>query len=156
MTDARKSMARRYCGLSAGERRTHLFGALVIALRLMGKVKTYEGESAAVCWDGRLCIHIGECGRAKNELFVGGRDPWCDPNVVAVDDVVAVVKRCPTGALSYTPKGDTPAETPAPANRVVVANNGPLYLEGELEIDGADDDMPGTKFRAALCRCGLS
>jgi CDGSH-type Zn-finger protein/uncharacterized Fe-S cluster protein YjdI len=122
----------------------------------VSKVKTYKGEKADVCWDGRLCIHIGECGRAKNELFVGGRDPWCDPNVVGVDDVVSVVKRCPTGALSYAPKGELEAETPAPANRVVVANNGPLYVQGELEIDGAAEDMPGTKFRAALCRCGLS
>ena len=39
---------------------------------------------------------------------------------------------------------------------MVVANHGPLYLRGELAIDGAAEDMPGVRFRAALCRCGLS
>ena len=128
----------------------------VLASAPMGKVKSYEGENADVCWDGRLCIHVGECGRAKNELFVSGRDPWCDPNLVDVSDLVSVVKRCPTGALSYEPKGELEPEAPAAENRIVVANNGPLYVQGELEIDGAADDMPGVRFRAALCRCGQS
>jgi CDGSH-type Zn-finger protein len=39
---------------------------------------------------------------------------------------------------------------------MVVSNNGPLYVRGRLEIDGAADDMPGVRFRAALCRCGDS
>ena len=48
------------------------------------------------------------------------------------------------------------AETPAAENTVMVANNGPLYVEGDLEIAGAADDMGGVRFRAALCRCGKS
>jgi len=46
------------------------------------KIFDYPGATADVHWDGRLCIHIGECGRAKNELFVGGRQPWCQPDLV--------------------------------------------------------------------------
>ena len=41
-------------------------------------------------------------------------------------------------------------------NAVVVAANGPLYFRGNLNIDGAQDDQPGTNQRAALCRCGDS
>lgn len=44
----------------------------------MSNEKTkYDGEKINVEWDGRLCIHIGECGYSEGELFVGGRDPWC-------------------------------------------------------------------------------
>ena len=36
----------------------------------MGNLKvTYPGEQVDVTWDGRLCIHVGECGRAAGELF---------------------------------------------------------------------------------------
>ena len=42
------------------------------------------------------------------------------------------------------------------ANVVTVVDNGPLYLEGDLRIDGAAEDMPGVNDRAALCRCGDS
>jgi len=37
-----------------------------------------------------------------------------------------------------------------------VVYNGPLFASGELDLDGAPDDMPGVRFRAALCRCGQS
>ena len=68
---------------------------------------TYPGEEVDVTWDRRLCIHIGECGRAKNDLFVGGRDPWCQPDLVDQADVLDVVERCPTGALAAHPKRRT-------------------------------------------------
>jgi CDGSH-type Zn-finger protein/uncharacterized Fe-S cluster protein YjdI len=118
--------------------------------------KSYGGEKADVTWDKRLCIHVGECGRAQNEMFVGGRDPWCKPDEVDAETVIDVVERCPTGALAYTRKDDGAAEQAPSQNTVLVANNGPLYLRGELAIDGAADDMPGVRYRAALCRCGAS
>jgi CDGSH-type Zn-finger protein len=102
-----------------------------------------------------LCIHVGECGRAHGELFIGGRQPWCQPDLADTAEVVEVVGRCPTGALSYL-RQDGESEQAADANTIVVSNNGPLYLRGELLIDGAADDMPGALFRAALCRCGQS
>lgn len=120
------------------------------------KVVCYEGADADVQWDGRLCIHIGECGRAKNELFVGGRQPWCQPDCVTLDEVADVVTRCPTGALTYARKDGGPEESAQSENVVSVVYNGPLYVRGDLEVDGASADMPGVRFRAALCRCGQS
>lgn len=116
----------------------------------------FEGSKADVDWDERLCIHIGECGRANNDLFVGGRKPWCQPDDVSPDEVVDVVRRCPTGALTYMRKDGGKAESHDEENVVRVSYNGPLFVRGRLEIDGAAEDMDGVRFRAALCRCGLS
>ncbi len=117
----------------------------------------YQGKEVDITFDRRLCIHVGECGRAKNKLFVAERDPWCVPDEVKAEMAIDVVRRCPSGALSYQPKNpDLPAETAPPENAVHVVNNGPLYVTGDLEIVGADETMPAVKFRAALCRCGLS
>lgn len=122
----------------------------------MSKIREYPGEKVAVTWDERLCIHIGECGRAANELFVSGRDPWCMPDEASAEAVIDTVERCPSGALAYRRHDGGPGEAIAPDNTVVVANNGPLYLRGHLVIEGAESDMPGVAFRAALCRCGQS
>lgn len=119
-------------------------------------VKTYPGAKADMTWDGRLCIHVGECGRAANALFEAGRDPWGDPNQGTAEDVAETVMRCPTGALAFVRKDGGPAEAPEADNTVFVSNHGPLYVRGQLDIEGAADDMPGVAFRAALCRCGLS
>ncbi len=119
-------------------------------------IYVYEGKDADVTWDKRLCIHIGECGRARGDLFVGGRQPWCEPDRASTNDVLDVIQRCPSGALAVRRKDGGPDEEPESENTVVVSYNGPLYVKGNLDIDGAADDMPSVKFRAALCRCGDS
>lgn len=116
----------------------------------------FPGKQVDVVWDGRLCIHIGECGQAKGDLFVGGRNPWCQPDLVDPADVKAIVERCPSGALYYEVKDGSKIEEPDTENSLIVVYNGPYYLRGDLEIEGGTDDMPGVKYRAALCRCGLS
>jgi len=121
-----------------------------------GKITKYPGKSAEVSWHGGLCIHIGECGRAKGDLFVGGRQPWCQPDVASDNEVRDVVLRCPTGALSIELADGSNPETASADNTINVAYNGPLFVRGQLGIDGAPSDAPGLKFRAALCRCGQS
>jgi CDGSH-type Zn-finger protein/uncharacterized Fe-S cluster protein YjdI len=120
------------------------------------KVHKFDGDKVEVAWDGRLCIHVQECTRANGGLFASGRDPWGQPDRGKPEQVAKVVQRCPTGALTYRRKDGGPEEAPAAANRVTIANNGPLYAEGDLKIDGAPDDMPGLRYRAAFCRCGDS
>lgn len=116
----------------------------------------YTGKDADVQWDERLCIHVGECGRAAGDLFENGRDPWCQPDVAGLDEVIEVVQRCPTGALVALPHDGRAVEATHERNTVHVANHGPLYLQGDLDIAGADEDMVSVRYRAALCRCGKS
>ncbi len=117
----------------------------------------FDGDQQSIHWEGKLCIHVGECGRAKGDLFVGGRKPWCEPDQVSIPDAARVVQACPTGALTQHMADGTPMDEPLDeTNSVHVASDGPLYVRGDLEIQGAPDAMPGLKRRAALCRCGHS
>ena len=117
---------------------------------------TYPGNKATVSWNGKICIHIGECGRAEGKLFVGGRKPWCQPDLASDDETEEVVLRCPTGALSVTFADGSRVERAPAINTIQVAYNGPLFVRGDLQIDDAPADVPGLKFRAAFCRCGQS
>lgn len=116
----------------------------------------YPGKQAIVSWHRKLCIHIGECGRADGELFVAGRNPWCQPDLASNDETEAVVLRCPSGALSAEFADGSKVEKAPALNSIHVVYNGPLFVRGELQISGAAEDVPGLKFRAALCRCGKS
>ncbi len=120
------------------------------------EIYQFPGEEVDVSWDDRLCIHIGECGQASGDLFMGGRQPWCQPDLVASDHVADVCERCPSGALAYKYKASDKAELSDKQNTVQVVYNGPYYVRGELSVDDAPADMLGVKFRAALCRCGQS
>lgn len=120
------------------------------------EIYIFPGEKLDVSWDGRLCIHVAECGQAKGDLFVSGRQPWCQPDLVSVNDAKEVVERCPSGALAFQVKDESEPETADTENTILVVYNGPYYVRGDLDIEGAKDEMPGVKYRAALCRCGLS
>lgn len=117
---------------------------------------SYPGAKATVSWNGKLCIHIGECGHAEGELFVAGRKPWCQPDLASDDETEEVVLRCPTGALSVKFADGSRVEQVPAINTIQVAYNGPLFVRGDLQIDDAAANVPGLKFRAALCRCGKS
>ena len=126
---------------------------------MSNKKVRFGGEKIDVDWDGGLCIHIGECGDSTGDLFIGGRDPWCLPDLVSVDDVIDIVKRCPSGALSFeSEKEDSILETAETENTVVVSYNGPYFVRGDLDIKVTTETelSPALKFRAALCRCGAS
>lgn len=119
-------------------------------------VKRFESDDATVSWDTRVCIGIGECGRASGDLFVGGRKPWCDPSRADAAEIEDVIERCPSGALAVTFADKGAIETPTAENTITVVYNGPLYLRGQLKIEGAPENSAGLAFRAALCRCGQS
>lgn len=114
----------------------------------------YEGDKLQVVYDAKLCIHVAECGRSAGDLFQGGRDPWCDPDTVSVDEATEILRRCPTGALTYTRKDGGAPESAPDHNMVVIAADGPLYITGDIDLDGQDGQGVGT--RMALCRCGES
>jgi CDGSH-type Zn-finger protein/uncharacterized Fe-S cluster protein YjdI len=116
----------------------------------------YPGKEINVTWDKRLCIHMAECGRAQGDLFVGNRQPWCQPDLVSVEETIDVVERCPSGALTYQAKDESIRERVDQENTIMVTYNGPLFVHGDIDIEGAPDDMPGVAFRVALCRCGQS
>lgn len=120
-------------------------------------ITLYTGKLIDVEWDERLCIHVGECGYAKGDLFVAGRDPWCEPDLTSLDEIADVIGRCPSGALVYRVKDGTVEEAADAQNTVQVSYNGPYFIRGDLTIEGTHDkNMPGTQYRAALCRCGHS
>ncbi len=115
---------------------------------------TYEGDKIKIVYDRKLCIHAAECGRSAGAMFQGGRDPWCDPDQVSAGDAAEIAMRCPTGALAFERKDGGPAEAAPEHNVVVIAADGPLYIRGDIELDGADGQ--GVSTRMALCRCGAS
>ncbi|HUO88884.1 MAG TPA: CDGSH iron-sulfur domain-containing protein, partial [Rhizomicrobium sp.] len=64
---------------------------------------------------------------------------------------IAVIAKCPSGALRYRAKAGTTPEHPPGVNTVRVWEDGPLAVHAELEVDGNR-----TSYRATLCRCGKS
>ena len=63
--------------------------------------KTYSGKGVDVSFDPELCIHSGNCVKGLPAVFDAKRRPWIEPEAASVDEVVAQVARCPSGALQF-------------------------------------------------------
>ncbi len=110
----------------------------------------YESAHIVVEYDARRCIHAAECVRGLPAVFDPKARPWIRLQNASGADVVAIVGRCPTGALTVQFKDGSAAERPDTVNTVTITADGPLYLRGRIAHAGAE------YTRAALCRCGAS
>jgi CDGSH-type Zn-finger protein/uncharacterized Fe-S cluster protein YjdI len=118
----------------------------------MAEIDEYEGEHIIIDnVDGR-CIHSRYCVLNLPSVFVPNVDgPWIKPDTAATEATIAVVTKCPSGALQYRPKGATPREGAPGVNTIRVQENGPLVVHAELTVGNN-----ARSYRATLCRCGLS
>ena len=112
-------------------------------------MKTYVGKDIEVSYDAVRCRHAAECLRGLPSVFDVSRRPWIEPDGAGAEELAAVIRRCPTGALHYR-LADGPPEEPVAPTRVRLPAGGPVLIAGDLEIDGVRET------RAALCRCGQS
>lgn len=115
----------------------------------------YEGELVVIRYEPRRCIHAEECVKGLPGVFERDRRPWIDPNQATVQEVVDAVARCPTGALRVERRDGGPPEPSPERNTAHVLPDGPVYLEGQLELH-LSDGTERSESRVALCRCGDS
>lgn len=123
--------------------------------RMDDRLHVFETPQIRVTWSRRRCIHAAECVRGLPGVFEPGRRPWVMPENGDADEVAAVVRRCPTGALHYERLDGGAAEPTPERNWAMVSRGGPVVLRGDLSIvrPGAE---PVRETRLGLCRCGAS
>jgi len=78
-------------------------------------MREYPGDGVIVEWHAARCMHSGNCVRGLPLVFDPKRRPWIEPLSASADQIVEVVKRCPSGALQYrrTDGGRETADPPS-------------------------------------------
>ena len=122
----------------------------------MARVRQYDGDGIRVTYDAERCIHAAECVHGLPSVFDPSRRPWIDATAAPAENLAAVVRQCPTGALAYERLDGGPPEAPAPNNELRVIPDGPVYVSGNLVILDAERREIERDTRAAFCRCGAS
>ncbi|MGH8975203.1 MAG: CDGSH iron-sulfur domain-containing protein, partial [Acidimicrobiia bacterium] len=117
------------------------------------RVKTYEGTGIVVQDDRSICEHAGFCGNRITNVWKMVADT-ADTRVRA--QVVAMVERCPSGALTYALAPGAPDVEPDLAPKVNVVADGPLWLTGAIPVESSRGGTLETRNRVTLCRCGGS
>ncbi|HEC2150759.1 TPA: (4Fe-4S)-binding protein [Staphylococcus delphini] len=95
-------------------------------------VKQYTGEKVDVYFDPKRCVHATECVRGLSNVFDVDERPWVQPDNASEWDVVKVIERCPSGALTYERASGQP-ETHRETS-VTMGDDGEIYMYGDFKL----------------------
>jgi CDGSH-type Zn-finger protein len=156
-SDERYTLCR--CGLSSnkpfcdGTHRTEGFDGTETAdsAPVASRQTDYPGTQIVVKNDTTLCMHAGFCGNRLTNVWQMTQDSQ-DTQVRA--QMIAMLERCPSGALSYTLDGE--AMEPDLPKEIAITLDGALWVSGGITIERADGKPSEVRNRVTLCRCGAS
>ncbi len=117
-------------------------------------VSEFAGKEITVVDDFSLCAHAGECvDGAPETFFTQGPDGRVShPDASPTGQVIAAIRRCPSGALLYKLQGKLVHEYSTETG-VRVEKDGPLHVH-QVKLNG--EAQPATEDHYTLCRCGAS
>ncbi|MDJ0621779.1 MAG: CDGSH iron-sulfur domain-containing protein [Desulfocapsaceae bacterium] len=120
------------------------------------EIEHYEGKEITIVFDRYLCMGAGYCGELE-PVFGTHDEPKYEPDEGSVEDIIATIKKCPSGALSYIIDG-VHHKNYFKVTQIAVEKDGPYNCEGDIGlIDDQDSDtlLPDADHYT-LCRCGGS
>lgn len=115
------------------------------------RAESLGGTGIEVFDDRGICVHAGFCGNKVSNVWKMAANT--DDTVVRAQ-VMAMVEKCPSGALTFAVGGEV-IEPDLP-EEVAVVPDGPLWVSGGLPIQRSDGGFVETRQRVTLCRCGVS
>ncbi len=115
----------------------------------------YTGEVITVHDNRGICAHASLCSDGLSAVFQLEHEPWIDPDAAQAEEIIAIVKSCPSGALSYSvDREEQRDQAREPAIRV--SKNGPYLVTGGPELVDVGRGQGASTEHFTLCRCGAS
>lgn len=110
------------------------------------------GTNMTVKDDRGICAHAAFCSNAVTNVWKAA--PKTDDDPAMAEQVVGMVRNCPSGALTIEMGGKPDEEQLSPEIRVV--QDGNYVVRGRIPITRADGRPIEVRNRMSLCRCGGS
>jgi CDGSH-type Zn-finger protein len=117
------------------------------------RARVYEGTRVTVRDDRSICEHAGFCGNRLTNVWKMVKDTG---DSIARAQMISMIERCPSGALTYRVEGDDRDIEPDFGIGVAVIGDGPYLVSGSLPLTRADGQPFESRNRMTLCRCGQS
>jgi CDGSH-type Zn-finger protein len=119
------------------------------------RARDLPGTAITVADDRSICEHAGFCGNKHTNVWKMLAGNATEDSITRAQ-VMAMVERCPSGALTYRLEADGPDVEPDLRREVGVVDDGPLFLSGGVRVERADGSVQEIRNRVTLCRCGAS
>lgn len=122
------------------------------------KRKTYAGKKIIIHDNRKICSHAVECVNNLPSVFKFDARPWIDPEAATLEESINTIRKCPSGALSYSIDGVEYKDQNERKPMVTVSKEGPYIITGGVELIGDNLQFGdgASKEHYTLCRCGAS
>jgi len=121
----------------------------------LDRTRAYEGAAITIHDNRRICSHAAECVHQLGSVFNRTARPWIDPDGATPEAIIELIKRCPSGALTYSMGGGSEVrDFDDLPTAITVKKDGPLAVTGKVHLEG--ELQPPSATRYELCRCGAS
>jgi CDGSH-type Zn-finger protein len=148
------------CGGSAkkpfcdGSHRNNGFSGAKLVAPDTDKRQSYPGARITIHDNRSICAHAGHCTDGLEAVFKYKSEPWIDPLAGEVEAIIETIRRCPSGALSYTLEGVENQEQRQQVS-ITATKDGPYAVVG-AQMLGQSWAQGASAERYTLCRCGGS
>lgn len=119
----------------------------------LDKERAYAGQQITVHDNRAICSHSQRCVKELAAVFNNKSRPWVNPDGASPEEIIALVKKCPSGALSYSIAGKQQRNFEREP-QITISKNGPYHISGEIVLQ--HDLQPPATEHYSLCRCGAS
>ncbi len=159
--EARATMALCRCGGSSNKPfcdGTHAkigFSSAKLEGRVPDKREDYEAEKITIHDDRGICAHAGRCTDGLSSVFRLKQEPWIDPQGAPAEEISETIRKCPSGALSYTVDGVEHRDRGGAA-AIFVSPNGPYVVASVAQLLDTPRGAGVSTEHYTLCRCGGS
>ena len=129
--------------------------------RVPDNVDEYPGRDLLLSDNRGTCAHSGFCSDRLPSAFRVHTEPFVNPGGGRMDELIHVVRACPSGALGVAlAAGPSVTDTERDAS-VEVSRNGPYRVTGGIALrDEHGEPVPRNQAASlehySLCRCGHS
>ena len=131
------------------------FSSAKLEGRIEDKRDNYVGEKITIHDNRGICAHAGRCTDGLASVFRLKQEPWIIPDAESRDKIIATIKTCPSGALSYSIE-DVEYGGNGGEAAIFVAPNGPYVVSGGPNLPDTPQGEGASKDHFTLCRCGGS
>ncbi|NOQ96674.1 MAG: hypothetical protein GQ561_00785 [Calditrichae bacterium] len=159
--ETKETMALCRCGGSANKPfcdGTHAkigFSSAKLEGRVEDKRENYQGKRIAIHDNRSICAHAGRCTDGLPAVFRLQEEPWILPDAASVEEIIATIRKCPSGALSYS-IDDVEHRDRDGEPAIFIAPNGPYVVSGGPDLVDTRRAEGASKEHFTMCRCGGS
>ncbi len=161
LIEAKPAMALCRCGGSAnkpfcdGTHQNNGFSDAKLSDQSADKRESFRATGITIHDNRSICAHAGRCTDGLGSVFKYKSEPWIDPAGAEVEAIIETIRKCPSGALSYTVDGvEGGVQEREPA--ITVTKDGPYAVVGGAQLLGQSWAQGATTEHYTLCRCGGS